>query len=423
MKIGFVGLGKLGAPCAVAFALADHDVMGYDIDPTLMSKAPRNFLEKGPDGRGNFNDYLAESTLRFGTLEEVAAHSDVIYVAVQTPHDPRFEGITPLPDERKDFDYSHLEAAVASLAKVIKRETIVAIISTVLPGTIRGRILPLCNDHMRVVYTPSFIAMGTTMWDFFHPEFVLMGSDDEEAMETLKGAYGPSVAFAPMNLESAELTKVGYNTFIGLKIVFANTMMEVAHKVPGCNVDQVTEALSRAVNRIISPKYLSGGMGDGGGCHPRDNIALSWLADCKHLSFDLFEAVMQGREDQTEWIARLAFQSMVDHRMPIVIMGYAYKPETNITTGSPALLLEHQLRKMTKNVRLYDHHVDHNSPTPVEPHVFIIGCKHGSYRFHRFPKGSVVIDPWRYIPKQEGVEVIHLGIGPEPQRVARRAAA
>ena len=99
--------------------------------------------------------------------------------------------------------------------------------------------------------------------------------------------------------ENAEAIKVAYNTYISMKIAYANTWMEICHKIPGTDVDQVTGALELATTRIMSPKYLTGGMGDGGGCHPRDNIALSWLARELDLSYDFFEHLMIARERQT----------------------------------------------------------------------------------------------------------------------------
>src|SRR5262245_18466743 len=121
MKIGFIGLGKLGLPCAVAAALKGHDVMGYDIVPEVMTRHPRLYRETGPDGREPFNQYLEKSTLRFGSLKEVAAHSELLFVAVQTPHGPGYEGVTRLPDERADFSYQHLVAAIQQISAAISR--------------------------------------------------------------------------------------------------------------------------------------------------------------------------------------------------------------------------------------------------------------------------------------------------------------
>jgi UDPglucose 6-dehydrogenase len=418
MKLGFVGLGKLGLPCAVACAMKGHDVMGYDVNPNLMTKAPRDYLETGPDGVSTFDPYLEGSSIRFGSLGKVAEHSEIIFVAVQTPHAPRYEGITRLPEERADFDYAYLIGAVRSLADVITRETIVVIISTVLPGTIRREILPLVNRHMKVCYNPFFIAMGSTMCDFLNPEFVLFGVHDEGAARKAKAFY-KTITKAPFYetaVENAELIKVAYNTFIGMKIVFANTLMEICHKTPGTDVDAVTDALKLAHGRLISGSYLSGGMGDGGGCHPRDNIAMSWLARKLALSCDWFENLMIARERQTEWLADL----MCSYDLPKSIVGYAFKPETNITTGSPALLLKRILEERGHDVFLYDPLAEGREVClrSLEPMVFLIGAPHRVFANLQFPAGSVVLDPWRCVEvRQDDVKRVPIGIGTGPEAI------
>src|SRR5712692_3739344 len=106
-RIGFVGLGKLGMPVALALSLKGHDVMGYDVDSGRMRKDRFPHREIGPNGEPSIEPLLQTSDLRFGTIDEVVRHSEVIFVAVQTPHDPRYEGVTRLPEERVDFEYAH----------------------------------------------------------------------------------------------------------------------------------------------------------------------------------------------------------------------------------------------------------------------------------------------------------------------------
>ena len=198
-----------------------------------------------------------------------------------------------------------------------------------LPGTLAS----LGATH--VLYNPSFIAMGTTIPDFLDPEFVLVGTDGASTSK-LREFYA-TIHNRPVfvtTIKTAELTKVAYNTYIGMKIVFANAMMEICEKI-GADVDDLIDALSLAHRRITSSSYMRGGMGDGGGCHPRDNIALSWLARELDLSHDIFEDIMLAREDQTEWLAKLAMET----GEPIELMGKSYKPGTNLTIGSPARLL------------------------------------------------------------------------------------
>ena len=419
MKVGFVGLGKLGLPVALAMDLRGHRVMGYDINPEVMQKETCFYLEQGPNGEPSIEPFLRKSGLLFGSLPEVVDHSDIIFVAVQTPHEERYEGITPLPEERVDFDYSHLTAALADLSKEIQRagkEVVVAIISTVLLGTIRGKLAPLINDYVRLCYNPSFIAMGTAMRDFLNPEFVLIGAWDEVAAQKVEECYAKihSCPTYKTSVENAELIKVAYNTFIGLKLIFANTLMEICHKTEGTDVDAVTEALGLATDRLISPKYMQGGMGDGGGCHPRDNIAMSWLAQKLDLSYDLFEASMIAREQQAGWLTEL----MCSYQLPKVILGKAYKPGSTIELGSPSLLCHHVLREKGYDVTLYDPYIDREKPD-FGPSVFLIGTKHPEFATFQFPKESVVIDPWRFVKESAGVTVIRVGQGAAPDEPQR----
>jgi len=411
MKVGFVGLGKLGLPVALAMDLRGHQVMGYDINPEVMQKETCFYLEQGPNGEPSIEPFLRKSRLLFGSLSEVVDHSDIIFIAVQTPHEERYEGITPLPKERVDFDYSHLTTALADLSEEIgraRKEVVVAVISTVLLGTIRSKLAPLINDYVKLCYNPSFIAMGTAMRDFLNPEFVLIGVWDEVAAQRVEACYAKinSCPRYKTSVENAELIKVAYNTFIGLKIIFANTLMEICHKTEGTDVDAVTEALALATDRLISPKYMRAGMGDGGGCHPRDNIAMSWLAQKLDLSYDLFEASMIAREQQAGWLTEL----MCRYPLPKVILGKAYKPESTIELGSPSLLCHHLLREKGYDVTLYDPYIDQEKPD-FGPSVFLIGTKHPAFATFQFPKESVVIDPWRYVEQSAGVTVIPVGQG------------
>ncbi|MFH1769188.1 MAG: hypothetical protein ABH833_00800, partial [Parcubacteria group bacterium] len=206
---------------------------------------------------------------------------------------------------------------------------------------------------------------------------------------------------------TAELIKVVYNTYISSKIAFINTVMEVAHKT-GADVDAVSDALSLATERIISPKYMRGGAGDGGSCHPRDNIALSWLARKLDLSYDYFEHIMIAREKQTEWLANILYKKQKEVQMPIVILGKAFKKETNLTVGSPTILLANILSEKTSNFRMYDPWVDKENFIPYKA-VYFIGMNHDEFKDFKFPKDSIVIDPWAITKKQKGVELIKIG--------------
>jgi UDPglucose 6-dehydrogenase len=431
MRVGMIGLGKLGLPVATAMAARGLEVVGFD---PHVSGYPDDLSYE--DGFAESVD-TAEGRVRFcETVGQVVDAAKVVFVAVQTPHEPRFEGVTPLPEERADFDYSYLRDAVAAVAheaELQRKHLTISVISTVLPGTTKREVEPLLGEYVSLVYNPSFIAMGTTIRDFLDPEFVLLGgdgqgkvravydfiyADQQKVTRRYTGGHLHMVPFYDTTVPNAELIKVAYNTFIGLKLAFANTLMEVCHKTD-CDVDEVTGALKLADRRLISGAYLDGGMGDGGGCHPRDNIALSWLARELDLSYDLFEAAMEQRQAGTDWLCDLVWAKAQEHDLPICILGTAYKPNSHIETGSPArlakvLLYERfdHITEVAKRLRAYDPHTEDfqgSRTPPVEPHVFLVGCRHPEFPEMELPEGSVVIDPWRYMPDREGVEVIRIG--------------
>ena len=397
MNVGFIGLGRLGLP--VATAMASKGLTVYGVDPYVKGYPDDLSYEDG------FAECVekAEGRVKFVGLAEAMEHCSVLFVAVATPHDPQYEGVTPIPNERVDFDYSHLRHVaqdIRSLCDSRKYLPTVSVISTVLPGTMDRYVIPRLGGRAKLVYNPSFIAMGTTIRDFLDPEFMLIGGDAEGKVRAVYEACGIDT-FYETSVNNAELIKVAYNTFIGLKLAFANTLMEVCHKTPKTNVDEVTGALKLAHRRLISPAYLDGGMGDGGGCHPRDNIALSWLARELDLSYDLFEATMMQRENQARWLAEL----MEGYELPKGILGVAYKPSSHLTTGSPARLVANLL---SDEPYLHDPHAGMGE-MPGQPHVWLVGCKHPEFPDYGFPEGSVVIDPWGYMPDQEGVQVVRLG--------------
>jgi UDPglucose 6-dehydrogenase len=398
MKIGFLGLGKLGLPCALAVErYGGHELYGFDASAQVMENIRKRHLPYMEEGAA---ELLAGTKLRLcADVRELANSVDILFVAVQTPHDPAYEGTTRRPEVNKDFDYAYLRAAVAEVSAVVTRPLVLVVISTVLPGTMRREILPLASEHLHCIYNPFFIAMGTTINDFMNPEFVLIGEDKPGDSRVLQDFYRTlhQQPFAVVSIESAELSKVAYNTYIGLKIIFANTMMEICEKT-AADCDQVVDVLSMATGRLLSPRYMRAGMGDGGGCHPRDNIAMSMLAEKLDLSYDLFSTTIEAREKQTEWLADLVEAEAKRTGLPVVLAGISYKPETNLTVGSPALLLENILRERGIVPRLYDPIV--GVGTIDGPAVYLISTNHAAFARMQWPQGSVVLDPWRGIGRK-----------------------
>lgn len=411
--VGWIGLGKLGFTCALGLAkYGGHLVAGYDPSPH-----PRQMLngqiplpeEAGIQGvRNGAQLHIAESP-----AEVVAATDGIVMVSVQTPHDPRYGGETAIAEQPVDFEYGYLVQAVRDLATAADdqgKQITIVVISTVLPGTTRAHLAPLCGPNVKLVYGPYFIAMTSTLSDFLNPEFVLLGSDDEDALTQVEALYRTihNRPIHAVSIESAELTKVAYNCFISMKIVFANMVMEICQKT-GADCDAVADGLALAADRITSPAYMRGGMGDSGACHPRDNQAMSWLAQRLDLSVDLMGYVSQAREQQSAWLADLVEHWHRMSGLPVVLLGKAYKPNVSLVNGSAGLLLAEQLRDRGLEVAHKDIWVDGEFDLPTSPRVYVITTKHDHHRTAAIPPGSVVIDPHGYMPDQPGVTTIRVG--------------
>ncbi len=408
MRVGFVGLGKLGLPVAYAIASHGHRVVGTDANPAVKDYIANRsvpYREAGLQPLLNAYEVGWRDTVR-----QVVDDSDVVLIAVQTPHDPAYEGVTPAPERRKDFEYGYLEQAYRSVCREVQAPTTVAVISTVLPGTMRQRVLPQChNPAVTTVYNPFFIAMGTTVQDFVRPEFVIIGEQQPGDADDLVALY-ESIHDRPLvrkSVESAELVKVAYNGVISAKIVLANWIGEICEKT-GADADEVHDALAHATDRLWSPRYFRAGMGDGGGCHPRDSIALSWLAERLDLSVDVGGFVTKAREDHVGWLAQMAEDWSTLTGLGICVLGGEYKPDSDLMTGSPSRLLAETLRRngCASLCGAYRHPPE---ATAGRPCVFVIGCKHSDYAEMVFPQGSVVLDPFGYIPDQPGVTVKRIG--------------
>ena len=365
MKVGFIGLGKLGRDAAEVLA-EKHDVVGYDPNVTV-------------DGLS-------------GTLEETCKDKDVVLIAVQTPHDSKYGGETPTSHlEPKDFDYSYLIQAVKDVDEKVNPGTLIAVISTVLPGTVRREILPLIKNG-KFIYNPYLIAQGTVKWDMRNPEMIMIGTSSghkSREVSMLYDLYDPILEKATTRYEigtweEIEALKVFYNTFITAKLCLVNMIQDVAMKVGNINVDVVTDALKHSTQRIMGPSYMMAGFGDGGACHPRDNIALRHMAKRLNLGYDLFDSIMKVREQQAYNMARYVMQ----YQMPVVILGKAFKPGIDQTIGSPSMLVGWYIENLDSSMKVY-----YDEAPDEGAYTYLIHDK--GLIPETFNPGSCIIDPYR----------------------------
>jgi UDPglucose 6-dehydrogenase len=403
LKVGFIGIGKLGLPCAETMAAA-YEVTGYDIYPRKSDRIK-----------------ISDS------LRGAVTGKDIVFVAVQTPHDPAYGGsqpITHLPN--KDFDYSMVKDVLKQIDVWASPEQLIVLISTVLPGTVR-RELRDCITVPRFVYNPYLIAMGSVEWDMVNPEMIIIGTEDGSETGDAKlliDFYKPLMQNNPRYVvgtwDEAESIKIFYNTFISTKIALVNMIQDVAIKSGNINVDVVTDALAASTTRIMSGKYMTAGMGDAGPCHPRDNIALRWLAENLNLGYDIFDTIMSARETQALNLARYLKRIQLEKNLPIYILGKAYKPDVDILDGSYSLLLGHYLESIQAKFYYVDPLTGDTPPFTGMPVIaFIAHSRKVTYGYTGEQKepelyvdlepGSVVVDPWRQYTTEKDYEVIHYG--------------
>jgi UDPglucose 6-dehydrogenase len=144
----------------------------------------------------------------------------------------------------------------------------------------------------------------------------------------------------------------------------------------------------------MSGKYLRAGMSDGGGCHPRDQIAMSWLAEEIGLSADIFGWLANARDMQTKNQAKLISEYAQKSNLPICLLGWAYKANTSLEIGSPAKLLGWYLNDFGLHFNIYDPFSFPDQKLPENASVFFVSTNHDVFYDLELPSGSVVIDPW-----------------------------
>ena len=383
-RIGFIGLGKLGMPCAEAIRKKGFFVAGYDI------------AYKSSD--------LVEIR---DSIEDVCRDTDIVFVATPTPHEEGYDGREPSSHkDPKDFNYESVIKVLTKCNKHMGKTQTLVLISTVLPGTIRKQFEPIITNT-KLLYNPYLIAMGTVAEDMIKPEMIMIGTkkgvyETAYRAQHLISFYNavcedyPRVEFGTW--EEIEAMKIFYNTFISNKIALVNMIQDVAHKLGHMDVDKVTQALAKSTQRIVSPAYMKAGMGDGGACHPRDNIALRWLAKELDLGYDLFEGIMTAREKQAENMAK----EILTHGKHVHFTSDSYKPGTDLVDGSYSLLVQYYVRKHGGQV-----------VTGIDNDIEVIVLVHPTDQivtevYEKIAKNQITIfDPWRTYPKADNV--IHYG--------------
>lgn len=382
MKIGVVGLGKVGLVLAqVLRHIGKHEVIGYDVRSaddiyddldTQREPAPQGALTIADDVR------------------TVVLASDVVYICVPTPSKVD-EGVDD------DFDYTYLADALGAVSqeasKQQKRITAV-VLSTVAPGTFMEQLIRSEDEYISLVYSPSFISLGTVWEDMVSPEAILIGADSPADANLVSRIWEPITDASRIrtSIESAEIIKMASNTLQYMKIQYVNVLAQLAEKTGG-NIDDVTKGLRRILNHGWIPRA---GMPDGGPCRPRDVKAMS-AASYRYMGYgrNFFDELVELRETQFDHIAnQILSLSEKFPDLPILILGDTYKAGVNYTDEAPGAILFRRLhnRGLQKRTSLVPGNFTKDSKL-LDKALYIIAVPF-ELDPRNFPEGSVVYDVW-----------------------------
>jgi UDPglucose 6-dehydrogenase len=356
MKIAVLGLGKLGVPLAAILARAGHDVTGVDTSAERVALVNNGH---SPVEEPGLADVLREhgSRLRATTdAAAAAADTDVSFIVVPTPS-----------DASGAFSNRFVLNAIARIGEGLCRHDryhVIVVTSTVMPLSTDGELIPALEHAsgrtigatLGLCYNPEFIALGSVIHDLMHPDFVLIGESDARAgavIEALHRSFVPSdTPICRMTCVNAEIAKIAVNTFVTTKISYANMLAELCERLPGGDVDIVTDAIG--IDRRIGPRYLKGATGYGGPCFPRDNSALAAAATRVGAQADIALATDAINRRQVDRLLNTVRRHAGPRRMRIAVLGLSYKPDTPVVDESQGVMLANRLAAEGFEVTAYD---------------------------------------------------------------------
>ncbi|MGH2740276.1 MAG: UDP-glucose dehydrogenase family protein [Actinomycetota bacterium] len=351
MRIAVIGTGHVGVPTCVALSHIGHHVVGTDLDQEKIGGLQQGippFFEPGlPEA---LVTELRSGRLRFASSSgEAIPESEVLFLCVATE---------PESDGRANLDA--LERAARDVARFATGDPVVVEKSTVPSGT-SERLRRMLADSGReidleVVSNPEFLRQGSALRDALDPERILIGADSARGFEVMRRVYDPLISRGHRVIETdvrtAELAKYACNSFLALKISYANALASLCERM-GLDVGVVTEVMG--ADTRIGGAFLSPGLGFGGSCLPKDLVAFELLASDHGYEFPLLREIRALNEEALFSVLRKvedATGGMKGKR--ICLLGLSYKPNTDDVRGSPAIELARRLMAGGAEVVGYD---------------------------------------------------------------------
>ena len=359
MKISVIGCGYLGAVHAACMASLGHEVLGYDIDESKIAalqagEAPfyepglPELLEKG----------VASGCLKFSMNPEHLAGAQVHFICVGTPQ----------VADGNAADLSYVNAAVELLLPILQPGDLVVGKSTVPVGTAEEISQKIAPTGARLLWNPEFLREGFAVQDTLHPDRIVYGVEpgDETSVALLDEIYSAALANDTprmvTNMATAQLVKVAANSFLATKISFINAMAELC-EATGADVTELADAIG--LDERIGRRFLNAGIGFGGGCLPKDIRA--FMARAEELGVDQalnFLSDVDNINNRSRLrmvdIALNTFGGSVAGKK-IVVLGAAFKPNSDDVRNSPALDIAISLHDLGAHVVVVDPEATHNA--------------------------------------------------------------
>jgi UDPglucose 6-dehydrogenase len=355
-KLSVVGLGKLGACLAASLSYRGFEVLGHDINTGFVDAVNKG---KAPVVEPRLQELITKSKGRLSATsnpDDVIEKTDVTFIIVPTPS-----------TKKGDFSSAYVEEFLAKAMPTFKKKKkwhLFVITSTVSPTTTEQVLVPLIEKKsgkklgrdFGVCYNPEFIALGDVVAGTLNPDLVLIGESDKKSGDILEKIHHTMCENSPyvarMSIVSAEIAKISINSYVTMKISFANTLGNICEKIPGANADDVTRALG--ADSRIGKSYIKAGAAYGGPCFPRDNRAFGVFAKEFGINAKLARATDDINNYQTEHLFKNieAELSKKSHKS-ISILGLSYKPRTHVIEESVSIKVIEKLIAKYPKLKIY----------------------------------------------------------------------
>ncbi len=347
MKIAVIGTGYVGLTTGACLAELGHIVVCNDIDKDKIARLQKGICPIFEAGLPELlTKHLKSGKLSFSTsIKDSIDGAEAIFICVGTPPTK-----TGLPD------LSYVEWAIKDIGKNLEHYAVIVEKSTVPVQTaewMKGLLKKHLKTEFDVAVNPEFLREGTSVHDFLHPDRIVIGIEAERADKVMSEIYAKIKApVIRTNLSSAELIKHASNSFLSMKISFANMVAQLCEKT---NADIKTVMDGVGMDKRIGREFLNAGLGYGGFCFPKDLDAFISVLEKHKVDASLLKSVRQINENQRAHVCEIAKEMLGSLKdKTIGVLGLAFKPNTDDVRLSPSILLIEELQKEGSKIRAFD---------------------------------------------------------------------